>query len=193
MNARMYPYISTCEIDGKKHKLLLLANSIDNASEIVKDYVELTFTGAFRLCMIKEYDDYLIIIDYALTNPLNEMAELVLDEELYIREEREQLLKDNEGNPPAMKFYKIKARVTYSDNDDKNEMFHSFIVKTYTAERGIMLINNYLNKEEDRIEKEAKERGNTFKRKEITAVIEESGIIPVNDFIPRDFSEAYHR
>lgn len=90
-----------------------------------------------------------------------------------------------------MKFYKIKARVSFTDEDNNDEIFQGFVVNTYTAERAIMLINDYLNREQNKHEKEAVDRGNTFKRKDINAVIEESGVIPVYAFIPREFSEAY--
>lgn len=192
-NIWIYPYIAKVEIDGKKRNIIMLANSVDNALEITKDYVELTYTGEFRVSSVKEYEDYIIIVDTMLKNPLDDVTKLVLDEELYSREEREQILQDegDESKPESLKFYKIKARITYSDTEGKNQLMQSFIVYTYTAERGIMLIGNYLNKEQDKHEKEAVSKGNTFSRKDISTVIEESGILPVHVYIPKEFSEAY--
>lgn len=170
----------------------MLANSVDNALEIVKDYVELNYTGRYQVAMVKEYENHIIIVDTMLKKPLDDVTKLALDEELYSREERDQILKgDDENKPDTLKFYKIKARVSFTDEDNNDEIFQGFVVNTYTAERAIMLINDYLNREQNKHEKEAVDRGNTFKRKDINAVIEESGVIPVYAFIPREFSEAY--
>ena len=170
----------------------MLANSVDNALEIVKDYVELNYTGRYQVAMVKEYENHIIIVDTMLKKPLDDVTKLALDEELYSREERDQILKrDDENKPDTLKLYKIKARVSFTDEDNNDEIFQGFVVNTYTAERAIMLINDYLNREQDKHEKEAVDRGNTFKRKDINAVIEESGVIPVYAFIPREFSEAY--
>lgn len=191
-NTYIYPYMAQVDVESKKKKFLMLANSVDNALEIVKDYVELNYTGRYQVAMVKEYENHIIIVDTMLKKPLDDVTKLALDEELYSREERDQILKgDDENKPDTLKFYKIKARVSFTDEDNKDEIYQGFIVNTYTAERAIMLINDYLNREQNKHEKEAVDRGNTFKRKDINAVIEESGVIPVYAFIPREFSEAY--
>lgn len=191
-NTYIYPYMAQVDVEGKKKKFLMLANSVDNALEIVKDYVELNYTGRYQVAMVKEYENHIIIVDTMLKKPLDDVTKLALDEELYSREERDQILKgDDENKPDTLKLYKIKARVSFTDEDNNDEIFQGFIVNTYTAERAIMLINDYLNREQNKHEKEAVDRGNTFKRKDINAVIEEPGVIPVYAFIPREFSEAY--
>lgn len=191
-NTYIYPYMAQVDVEGKKKKFLMLANSVDNALEIVKDYVELNYTGRYQVAMVKEYENHIIIVDTMLKKPLDDVTKLALDEELYSREERDQILKgDDENKPDTLKFYKIKARVSFTDEDNNDEIFQGFVVNTYTAERAIMLINDYLNREQNKHEKEAVDRRNTFKRKDINAVIEESGVIPVYAFIPREFSEAY--
>lgn len=191
-NTYIYPYMAQVDVENKKKKFLMLASSVDNALEIVKDYVELNYTGRYQVSMVKEYENHIIIVDTMLKKPLDDVTKLALDEELYSREERDQILKgDDENTPDTLKFYKIKARVSFSDEENKDEIFQSFIVNTYTAERAIMLINDFLNREQNKHEKEAVDKGNTFKRKDINAVIEESGVIPVYVFIPKAFSEAY--
>lgn len=191
-NTYIYPYMAQVDVENKKKKFLMLASSVDNALEIVKDYVELNYTGRYQVSMVKEYENHIIIVDTMLKKPLDDVTKLALDEELYSREERDQILKgDDENTPDTLKFYKIKARVSFSDEENKDEIFQSFIVNTYTAERAIMLINDFLNREQNKHEKEAVDKGNTFKRKDINAVIEESGVIPVYAFIPEAFSEAY--
>lgn len=191
-NTYIYPYMAQVDVENKKKKFLMLASSVDNALEIVKDYVELNYTGRYQVSMVKEYENHIIIVDTMLKKPLDDVTKLALDEELYSREERDQILKgDDENTPDTLKFYKIKARVSFSDEENKDEIFQSFIVNTYTAERAIMLINDFLNREQNKHEKEAVDKGNTFKRKDINAVIEESGVIPVYAFIPKAFSEAY--
>lgn len=191
-NTYIYPYMAQVGVENKKKKFLMLASSVDNALEVVKDYVELNYTGRYQVSMVKEYENHIIIVDTMLKKPLDDVTKLALDEELYSREERDQILKgDDENTPDTLKFYKIKARVSFSDEENKDEIFQSFIVNTYTAERAIMLINDFLNREQNKHEKEAVDKGNTFKRKDINAVIEESGVIPVYAFIPKAFSEAY--
>lgn len=191
-NTYIYPYMAQVDMENKKKKFLMLASSVDNALEIVKDYVELNYTGRYQVSMVKEYENHIIIVDTMLKKPLDDVTKLALDEELYSREERDQILKgDDENTPDTLKFYKIKARVSFSDEENKDEIFQSFIVNTYTAERAIMLINDFLNREQNKHEKEAVDKGNTFKRKDINAVIEESGVIPVYAFVPKEFSEAY--
>lgn len=191
-NRHIYPYMAQVDVEDKKRKFLMLASSVDNALEIVKDFVELNYIGRYQVSMVKEYENHIIIVDTMLKKPLDDVTRLALDEELYSREERDQILKgDDENKPDTLKFYKIKARVSYSDEDNKDEIFQSFIVNTYTAERAIMLINDFLNREQTKHEKEAVDKGNTFKRKDINAVIEESGVIPVYAFVPKEFSEAY--
>lgn len=191
-NRHIYPYMAQVDVEDKKRKFLMLASSVDNALEIVKDFVELNYIGRYQVSMVKEYENHIIIVDTMLKKPLDDVTRLALDEELYSREERDQILKgDDENKPDTLKFYKIKARVSYSDEDNKDEIFQSFIVNTYTAERAIMLINDFLNREQNKHEKELVDKGNTFKRKDINAVIEESGVIPVYAFVPKEFSEAY--
>lgn len=165
----IYPYMAQVDVGNKKKKFLMLASSVDNALEIVKDYVELNYTGRYQVSMVKEYENHIIIVDTMLKKPLDDVTKLALDEELYSREERDQLLKgDDENKPDTLKFYKIKARVSFSDEENKDEIFQSFIVNTYTAERAIMLINDFLNREQNKHEKEAVDKGNTFKRKDLT-------------------------
>lgn len=60
-----------------------------------------------------------------------------------------------------------------------------------TAERAIMLINRYLNDEQDKLEEECKEKNRGFDRKIIHASIEQSTIIPISQYIPKEFSLAY--
>ena len=138
-NAYIYPYMAQVDVEDKKRKFLMLASSVDNALEIVKDFVELNYIGRYQVSMVKEYENHIIIVDTMLKKPLDDVTRLALDEELYSREERDQLLKgDDENKPDTLKFYKIKARVSYSDEDNRDEIFQSFIVNTYTAERAIM-------------------------------------------------------
>lgn len=154
-NRHIYPYMAQVDVEDKKRKFLMLASSVDNALEIVKDFVELNYIGRYQVSMVKEYENHIIIVDTMLKKPLDDVTRLALDEELYSREERDQILKgDDENKPDTLKFYKIKARVSYSDEDNKDEIFQSFIVNTYTAERAIMLINDFLNREQNKHEKE---------------------------------------
>lgn len=190
----LHPFIAQVFLDKKK-KFLLKAQSIDQAMEIVKDFTELNNKGQFRITMIKEFDFCPIIVDRLSVTPLDEVEQIIIDNsELYLEEEINKILGENRDEEPESKFYSITARVCYSsseDTEDKEELKQSFIVQTYTAERGMMLINKYINDEQDRLEKECKEKDRGFLRKIIHAYIEESSIIPINQYIPEEFSLAY--
>lgn len=100
---------------------------------------------------------------------------------------------EGEEDIPEPKFYNIEARIilTGPKEEDKEETNQTFVVETYNAERAMLIINKYLNDKQDELEKAAKEKGREFDRKIIHASIEQSSIIPVNSYIPEEFSIAY--
>lgn len=83
------------------------------------------------------------------------------------------------------------TREVVNKDEDKEETNRQFVVQTHTAERAIMLINRYLNDEQDKLEEECKEKNRGFDRKIIHASIEQSTIIPISQYIPKEFSLAY--
>ena len=55
----------------------------------------------------------------------------------------------------------------------------------------MMLITHYLKNKEEECEKQAKEKGHEFRKREIHTAIESAKPIPVGRFIPKEFSIAY--
>lgn len=114
--------------------------------------------------------------------------------ELYSDEEIKKICGEDKADIPESKFYNIDARIIFTTegkDEDKEETNMQFVVQTYTAERAIMLINRYLNDEQDKFEEECKEKNRGFDRKIIHASIEQSTIIPISQYIPKEFSLAY--
>lgn len=189
------PYMAQVLCDMKKKKFLLKAQSIDQAREIVKDFTELNFKGSFRITQIKEFDYCIILVDKLSTTPLDELGKLVMENsELYSDEEIKKICGEDKADIPESKFYNIDARIIFTaegKDEDKEETNRQFVVQTYTAERAIMLINRYLNDEQDKLEEECKEKNRGFDRKIIHASIEQSTIIPISQYIPKEFSLAY--
>lgn len=190
------PYMAQvlCEAKKKK-KFILKAQSIEQAREIVKDFTELNYKGSFRITQIKEFDYCVILVDKLSITPLDELGKLVMENsELYSDEEIKKICGEDKADIPESRFYNINARIIITaegKDEDKEETNKQFVVQTYTAERAIMLINRYLNDEQDRLEKECKEKNRGFERKCIHASIEQSTIIPINQYIPKEFSVAY--
>ena len=97
---------------------------------------------------------------------------------------------DNEVKEAEVKrnWYKINAKITYhrEGNDDTESTF-MFMVKATTAERAELLINIYLQQKEQ----EMREKNEEHEKREVVASIEESAIVPIGIFVPKEFSEVY--
>lgn len=189
----LVPYIAQVMLDKKK-KFLLKAQNIDQAREIVKDYTELNFRGTYRITLLKEFDYCTILVDKLSVTPIDEIGKLAIEfSDLYSEEQIKALMGEGEEDIPEPKFYNIEARIILTEpkEEDKEETNQTFVVETYNAERAMLIINKYLNDKQDELEKAAKEKGREFDRKIIHASIEQSSIIPVNSYIPEEFSIAY--
>lgn len=198
-NERLYPYMAQATIGDKKYKILLYATGVENAITIMKAYIELNYDGMFSILMVKEYESCIVILDklkgmkYSFEKDfcsgkisaedfLSALA-MQVDEEEREKEMEEKVLK---------KWYKINSKIVKADEEgtERSEFFN-FVVNSTSAERANMLINVYLKQRQDEERARAKERGSTFNEEMITAAIEESAIIPIGCFIPKEFSEVY--
>lgn len=195
-NEVFYPYLAQVQIKEKKYKFLFYATSVENAVVILKDYIELHFEGQFSILMVKEFDTCIILIDTLKNKKFNaDLAylknEITMEDYLSMRKSEEEEEGD-EGEKVEMKWYKILSRILFRDNVGYEfEQFYTFAVKSVSAERANMLINVYLKRKQEEDYLQAVEKGNAFDKKEITAAIEESSIIPIGCFIPKEFSEVY--
>lgn len=180
-NKSLYPYIAQAQIDDKKYKFLLYATGLENVIAILKDYIELNYQSGFTLTMAKEFDSCIILTDNLKERKIDSVSEEYLDET--DSDETEE-----ESKPNEKKFYQIETKVTF---DDEEERTQTFVVHTFNVDRAMMLISHWLKNKEEEYEKQAKEKGHEYEKKDIHTSIESAKPIPVGRFIPREFSMAY--
>lgn len=194
-NEIFYPYLAQVEIKDKKYKFLFYARSVENAVVILKDYIELNFEGQFNIIMVKEFDSCIVLID-RLKNKKYDFEKAYclgeIDTETFLQELANQVDSEEREEKVELKWYKINSKIMKRDKQgDEQESSFVFVVKSASAERANMLINIYLKREQEKEEKRVAEKGGIFEMKDITAAIEESSIIPIGCFIPKEFSEVY--
>lgn len=134
--------------------------------------------------MIKEFDKCVILTD-TLKEKKTDVEPLEIPENA--PEDNPDTMEDEEPKDDNRKFYQIETKIMYGEVESSG----TFVVNTYNVERAMMLINAYLKKQEDDHEREAKEKGWTFERKEIHPTIEAAKPISIGRFIPKEFSLAY--
>lgn len=183
------PYIAQVEIGDRKHKFLLYACTVDNAIEVLKDYVELNYQGIFTIIMIKEFEAYVILIDNLKEYKVDAGTKYLKDEitlEEYVDEKSEEI--EENKNKEQKRFFQLDVKISY---DKDCETVKKIVVLTYNVDRAMMLIDSYLKNKENEYERDAKEHNWEYEKKEIAVVIESAKPIPVGCLIPREFSAAY--
>lgn len=189
-NNYLYPYLAQAQICYKKYKFLLYATCLENACLILKDYIELNYQSGFTLTMAKEFDSCVILTDNLKERKVDDAATAYLEEEITMEEALEEMdeeSEDEESKPDEKKFYQIETKITF----DEEERVQTFVVNTFNVDRAMMLITHYLKNKEEEYEKQAKEKGHEFRKREIHTAIESAKPIPVGRFIPKEFSMAY--
>lgn len=180
-NKYLYPYLAQAQIDDKKYKFLLYATGLDSVIAILKDYIELNYQSGFTLTMAKEFDSCIILTDNLKERKIDRASEESLDS-------TDSADSEEESKPNEKKFYQIETKVTF---DDEEERTQTFVVHTFNVDRAMMLISHWLKNKEEEYEKQAKEKGHEYEKKDIHTSIESAKPIPVGRFIPREFSMAY--
>lgn len=177
-NTYQHPFIAQVQVSDKKYKFLFYSSSMLASFELLRDYIELNYNGGFEILMIKEFDTNIILTD--------SLKELKIDNP----DDEPQADEDPIDN--QKKFYQIESKITYSsDDDDQDETIKTFVVHTFNVDRAMMIINDYLKKEQDKREREANEAGREYNKLNIHAMVESAKPIPVGCFIPKEFSIAY--
>lgn len=198
-NERLYPFMAQVSIGDKKHKVLLYATGVENAITIIKDYVELNFEGMFDILMVKEFESCIVLLDklkgmkYSFERDFcsGKISAEEFLQELALQVDEEEREKEQEERK-TKKWYKINSKIVTADKEgNERTEFFLFVVNSTSAERANMLINVYLKQKQDEERQRATEKGNVFDEELITAAIEESAIIPIGVFIPKEFSEVY--
>lgn len=194
-NNVLYPHIAQAEIGGKKSKFLLYATGLENACLILKDYIELNYLFGFTLTMVKEFDSCVILTDTLKERKVDDDSIAYLKEEItteeYLDKMDEENQEDEESKPDERKFYQIETKITFMNGENEDERVQTFVVNTFNVDRAMMLITHYLKNKEEECEKQAKEKGHVFRKREIHTAIESAKPIPVGRFIPKEFSMVY--
>lgn len=191
-NKFLYPYLAQAQIGYKKYKFLLYATGLENVCLILRDYIELNYQSGFTLTMAKEFDSCVILTDNLKERKVDDASIAYLKNEITMAEyvdkmDDEAEDSDEESKPDEKKFYQIETKITF----DEEERVQTFVVNTFNVDRAMMLITHYLKNREEECEKQAKEKGHEFRKREIHTAIESAKPIPVGRFIPKEFSMAY--
>ena len=187
-NKYLYPYIAQAQIGDKKYKFLLYATGLENVIAVLKDYIELNYQSGFTLTMAKEFDSCIILTDNLKERKIDSVSEAYLKDEISTDEYNAMDAEEEESKPSEKKFYQIETKVTF---DDEEERTQTFVVHTFNVDRAMMLITHWLKNKEEEYEKQAKEKGHVYEKKDIHTSIESAKPIPVGRFIPKEFSMAY--
>ena len=190
-NKCLYPYIAQAQIDDKKYKFLLYATGLENVIAILKYYIELNYQSGFTLTMAKEFDSCIILTDNLKERKVDSVSEAYLKDKISSEEYLDAIDTEDteeETKPNEKKFYQIETKVTF---DDEEERTQTFVVHTFNVDRAMMLISHWLKNKEEEYERQAKEKGHEYEKKDIHTSIESAKPIPVGRFIPREFSMAY--
>lgn len=183
-STRLHPYIAQAEIKDKKHKFLFYASTLDSALLILKDYIELNYSFGFTIVMVKEFDTCIILTDTLKERKIDTLPLDWEEKDLNVEGDNE------EGEKPdEKKFYQIESRIIFGNSG--SESTYTFVVHTFNVDRAMMIITDYLKKEQDKREEEAKIAGREYDKEEIHAMVESAKPIPVGRFIPQEFSMAY--
>ena len=193
-NKFLYPYLAQAQICDKKYKFLLYATGLENVCLILKDYIELNYQSGFTLTMAKEFDSCIILTDNLKERKVDDASIVYLKEEITTEEYLDKMNEEDdeeESKPDEKKFYQIETKITFTDRENEDERVQTFVVNTFNVDRAMMLITHYLKNKEEECEKQAKEKGHEFKKREVHTAIESAKPIPVGRFIPKEFSMAY--
>lgn len=207
-NTHMYPFKAVVSIEKKKSSFLFYAYSMKNAIEILNDYVELNYSGGFAIVDLKELDYCVILVDKLKTIRQRnlELDIAYLNDEISIEEYMESKIEDDnseskneeeEDDTLKLKFYQIGAKIIQrlDENDhDEEEYNQTFIVRTFSATRANLIIAKWLQDQQElRYQESLLHPDRKFVKRQIMSFIEESKILSIGSFIPRQFSEAYQQ
>jgi hypothetical protein len=169
-NTSMRPFLAIADMDGKKKKFLYYATKIATALILLKDYIELNYSTGFFLTSIREFETNIILIDTLKKVNQDDNVE------------------EEENQNEQKKFYQIDFNV---EIDGEQVTTNSAVVHTLNVDRAMMLINDYLIKNEKRRADEAKEKNRDYTVQTYSTSIESAKPIPIGVYISREFSEAY--
>lgn len=195
------PWTAKVNIGDKNVKFIFYATTLENVLEILRDYVELNYQGGFFISEAKEFTRCIILTDRLNDKKLSgsdiDKAYLQgdIDFETYIetREGAKEAEDEDENKDAGKKFYQLDLIIKWhqEEDDDSGEYQAPFVVHTFDTDRALLLINAYLQARENKLKKEAEEKGEKYRIKTFQLTIEKAGPIPIGRYIPKEFSLAY--
>lgn len=189
-STHLYPYSSKVTVGDKKYRFILYATSIQNVLEIMRDYLELNYSGGFTITNVQEMDSCIILTD-ELTKENLDIAYLRdgIDMETYLNA-KEGADESEDGNAKEeKKFFQMDMKITY---DDGIELHQSFIVNTIDTNRALVVISRYLQECEEKRKERAEKEGGEYQVRTATLCIEKAVTMPAKGFVPKEFSLVYN-
>ncbi len=164
------PWIATISMNGKNIKFLLYASSVQNALDILNDFIELNYVRGYSITSLKTIN-YCTVLEDNL-KPVDK----------YQQEQEAGL---------ERKFYQLEMKITYSDDTDAT---HDFIVDTFDTNRALMCISQYVKQREKELREDSIKNGwSEHKERDFELCIEKAVQIPISQFIPKEFSLVYNK
>jgi hypothetical protein len=140
----------------------LYANSIQQALDIAKDYIELNYEGSFQVLQAKDFNSCVII----------------KEEFTPIADGKHETEKDGVDK----KFYQIEVRIYVGDYDYTN----TFVLQAKDADSAMIVINKWIdNNFKERALKDKQDVP------EFVATVESAVIIPCSKTIEMEFTQMY--
>ena len=184
----LVPYIVTVRVGRQPKKVIVQANSMRMALQIVADHTELKDSGDYyEITSAKMASEFIIIED---TLRKLEREEMRANQDPMDRDLKQELIekkKDEEEEQNEInRYYQIDARVgvTIDENDRDTQMPHSFLVKVQDADLAKVLITKW-------IRKNLREKGKDADKAKIELTLDEAVIFNCTRVIPREFSHVY--
>lgn len=199
VNGSLCLWTAKAEFQGsKKKKFLLYGQNIEQVIDILRDYIELNFEGAFYITNVKDFKNY-IILDDTLSDPLSEddinTAYLrgEIDLETYVNALHNGAQDDDKpSSENQKKYYSLSLTIKYhTTDDDEGEFYEDFLVHTFDSERTLLVIKAYLKMRDEEEAQRCKSAGNEFIPRTYNLSIEKLTPLNVGYVIPQEFSLAY--
>lgn len=123
----LIPWQVTVQL-GKKYKVILLAQNIFQALDIVEDWAELKFDQVFSICSAKEFKQHYFIFD--------DDVRMVLENGVEIPEDESEEIKH-----AVYSFYSVEVNVRLGED---NEKYFRFLVYARDVDNAKVLIDKFL-------------------------------------------------
>ena len=123
----LIPWQVTVQL-GKKYKVILLAQNIFQALDIVEDWAELKFDQVFSICSAKEFKQHYFIFD--------DDVRMVLENGVEIPEDESEEIKH-----AVYSFYSVEVNAKLGED---NEKYFRFFVYARDVDNAKMLIDKFL-------------------------------------------------